>query len=350
VNELARSSSPHLLPVAPRVAIATRVAMMADLPFLDALQKQHSKALGFFPRAQMEGYVQNGWVLVAEPSTEYSVPSTEAKPLGYVISRDRYLKRDELGVVYQLCVVPGHQRGLIGASLIRAVFERSAYGCKLYCCWCAQDLAANHFWESLGFVPIAFRAGSTGKRRVHIFWQRRINVDDVSTAYWYPFQTNAGAIREDRLVFPIPPGTHWTEVQAIALPPQTDMPALDAPRRKAARKAQTERPKPPVGMEMRRLRFAPPSTPPDTAKKPTPQRVNKPTGPERSRRKIDPVLAAKARELRDRCLERLNGSPDALPAPAARYEVSRAVASSSSIPLIATQATIPPRHALGTAA
>src|SRR4030095_2802680 len=99
------------------------------------------------------------------------------------------------------------------------------YGCKLYGCACAQDLPANHFWESLGFVPIAFRAGSTGKKRVHIFWQRRIDADmeEKATSYWYLFQTNAGAIREDRIVFPIPPGVHWRdirppEVRAVAVP------------------------------------------------------------------------------------------------------------------------------------
>jgi GNAT superfamily N-acetyltransferase len=90
--------------------------------------------------------------MIAEDATMHA-------PLGYCASRDRYLKRDELGVIYQLCVAPGVQRKLVGASLIKAVFERSAYGCRLYCCWCAQDLAANYFWESLGFVPIAFRAG-----------------------------------------------------------------------------------------------------------------------------------------------------------------------------------------------
>src|SRR5687768_8797363 len=114
--------------------------------------------------------------------------STTEERLGYIIARDRYLKRDELGVVYQLNVVPDQQRRLIGAHLVRSVFERAAYGCRLFCCWCAQDLAANRFWESLGFIPLAFRAGSTGKRRVHIFWQRRIVADDVATPYWYPFQ------------------------------------------------------------------------------------------------------------------------------------------------------------------
>jgi hypothetical protein len=44
--------------------------------------------------------------------------------------------------------------------LVQAMFERAAYGCKLFCCWCAQDLAANYFWESIGFVPLAFRTGS----------------------------------------------------------------------------------------------------------------------------------------------------------------------------------------------
>jgi len=67
---------------APRVAIVVRPAVMGDLPFLDALQKQHNKALGFFPRAQMEGYVSNGWVLIAEDAAT-------KQPLGYCASRDR---------------------------------------------------------------------------------------------------------------------------------------------------------------------------------------------------------------------------------------------------------------------
>src|SRR3954466_1591917 len=226
MSELTTSTSsivmPLMLPAAlpqPRVPIAIRVATLADLPAIDALQKQHHKQLGFFPRAQMEGYLRNQWVLVAEDAATRRV-------IGYVASRDRYLKRDELGVIYQLCVSPGEQRKLVAAALVREVFARSAYGCKLYCCWCAQDLEANRFWESMGFVPIAFRAGgkqkknpSTGLRagRVHIFWQKRIVEGDEQTKWWYPSQTNQGAIREDRLVFPIPPGVHWKDVEAVAV-------------------------------------------------------------------------------------------------------------------------------------
>src|SRR5688500_4756955 len=224
----------------PKCDVAIRVATMEDLPALDALQKRHNRALGYFPTKQFEGYIAMGGVLVAEeenagvrvgvgvrvrpeeepaPDHTHTLNPTLTRPLlGYVISRDRYLKRDELGVIYQLCVNPGAQRKLVGATLVKEVFARSAYGCRLYCCWCAQDLEANHFWESLGFVPIAFRAGSSGKRRVHIFWQKRIVEGDAETRWWYPFQTNSGAIRQDRIVFPIPPGTHWTEVKAVAIP------------------------------------------------------------------------------------------------------------------------------------
>ena len=59
-----------------RCPIATRAATMDDLPFLDGMQKQHSKALGYFPTKQFEGYIEMGGVLVASLSTEYSVPST----------------------------------------------------------------------------------------------------------------------------------------------------------------------------------------------------------------------------------------------------------------------------------
>jgi hypothetical protein len=73
-------------------------------------------------------------------------------------------------MLYQLNVLPLRQRHLIGATLVKATFERAAYGCKLFSCWCAQDIQANYFWEAMGFVPLAYRAGSEKKSRMHIFW------------------------------------------------------------------------------------------------------------------------------------------------------------------------------------
>src|SRR5205809_1470998 len=110
----------------PKVPIAIRLATMNDFPAIDALQKKFNKALSFFPNEQFQGYIKIDGIRVAE---------TDGAVVGYVISRDRYLKRDELGVIYQLCVASGAHRRLIGAALVREVFERSAYGCKLYCLW-----------------------------------------------------------------------------------------------------------------------------------------------------------------------------------------------------------------------
>ena len=81
------------------------------------------------------------------------------------------------------------------------MFDRAGWRCKLFCCWCAQDIEANRFWESLGFVALAFRAESRQKRRVHIFWQRRIRAGDMTTPWWFPSPTSSGSIRQDRLVF-----------------------------------------------------------------------------------------------------------------------------------------------------
>src|SRR5262249_7365845 len=160
------------------------------VPFIDNLQKMHSHMVGWMPRKQLEGKIGAGHVLIAgeKRSTDFtdctdsegqSVRSAQsvdqsASLLGYCIAQDQYIGRDDVGVIYQLNVLPLKQRNLIGAMLIKAVFERAAYGCELFCLWCAQDIQANFFWEAIGFVPLAFRTGSASKQRTHVFWQRRI--------------------------------------------------------------------------------------------------------------------------------------------------------------------------------
>src|SRR5262245_9223224 len=92
----ARASSELVVPV-PRVAIEIRVATLADVPFMDGLQKKYGKALGYFPTKQFEGYVGSGGVLIAEEkrtaddadsadkNLNSSVPSVQSvvKSLGY---------------------------------------------------------------------------------------------------------------------------------------------------------------------------------------------------------------------------------------------------------------------------
>ena len=388
VRDLAPRPTAIPLPTPRRGGVHIRPATLADLPFIDALQKQTSKAVGFMPRAQLEGKVNRHEVLVAEgggsegrgtwaeagpetrltssgsavcphptsPAPTSPAPTSPTSPLGYLIGSDRYFKRDDVGVIYQIGVIEGERRGLVAATLLRAQFDRSAYGCRLYCCWCAQDLPANRFWEAMGFVPLAFRTGSAtrgskGSGRTHIFWQKRIRPGDETSDWWFPSTTNGGALRGDRIVLPIPPGVHWSDTMPVILPEAAeDEPAAlpePKPRRTSRKKAEPEADDSPkvVGpnfndlgrlrlerarieqrvrqgelpasalteaMEAERQASAPPPSPAKKAKKPRPKPA----------KKADPRHVALARELRDKWLEQANAEPGLL-LPRGKYDVSR---------------------------
>ena len=314
---------------APRVPIVVRPAVMSDLPFIDRLQKLHSKQVGWMPTRQLEGKIAAGHVIVAEENDKvtrgqgdkvkenlppcHPVTPSPCHLLGYCIGHDQYFKRDDVGIIYQLNVAPGSQRKLVGAMLLKAQFDRSAYGCRLYCCWCAQDIEANRFWESMGFVPLAFRAGSEKKRRVHIFWCKRIRQGDTSTPWWFPSETKGGSMMEDRLVFPIPPGTHWSDAKPIVLPRHTQ------PRQIEDRSSTKKKPASTAILARRPLcgglMFAPAVA-----------TVERPKREAKKKEKIrnDPKFVAAARELRDRWLEKVNEEP-ALLAAGGKYELSRAL-------------------------
>ncbi|HEX3357504.1 MAG TPA: GNAT family N-acetyltransferase [Tepidisphaeraceae bacterium] len=334
----------QIIPI-PRVGVSVRAATMSDLPFIDGLQKMHTKMVGWMPTKALEGKVRLGHVLVAEERSEVRDQKSEnayltsdlrpltSVPVGYCIGNDQYFKRDDVGIIYQMNVAPGKQRGFVGATLVKAMFERAAWGCKLFCCWCAQDIAANHFWESLGFVPLAFRTGSRGKgakggARVHIFWQRRIREGDTTTPYWFPSQTSSGAIREDRLVLPIPPGVHWSDAKPVILPGEEST-KLEARNSKQIATTRERVPRSKIQNERAPVKalggwgFVPPK--PDKsrrAERKTTERVPRP------KVKNDPRLIAAARELRDCWLEKAN-SDGLLLESRGKYEVSRPIETDS---------------------
>jgi len=211
------------------------------------------------------------------------------------------------------------------------MFDRAADRCRLFCRWCAQDIEANYFWESLGFVPLAFRSGSAKKSRMHIFWQRRILAGDANTPYWFPSQTTSGSIREDRLVLPISPGTHWSDAKPIVLPalsavegPASGMggsPMVLKQNERHGRAARASKKLPaikPSAIMSGGLRFAAPK---EAAIGPNPKPKREP----KQKVKNDPRLVAAARELRDRWLARVNANPSVLLA-SAKYDVSKALA------------------------
>jgi hypothetical protein len=258
-------------------------------------------------------------------------PMPREERVGYCIGTDQYFKRDDVGIIYQMNVATEYQRSLVGATLVKAMFDRAAYGCRLFCCWCAQDIEANRFWESLGFMPIAFRAGSRGKGRVHIFWQRRIRQGDTTTPLWFPSTTSGGSIREDRLVFPIPPGVHWSDELPRILPtagvPGAGVLTAGAPgeaqkligqQAKRARRAggvKSEPPKPPRALWFTVADLPAPATKPKRQARRPSQRAPK--------QKNHPAHVAAARELRDRWLEHVNEGLKVLGAGRGKYDLTR---------------------------
>ncbi len=191
------------------INLHVRPATSADIDWIDALQRPESKSLGFMFRGTLEGKIAKHEVLIGEMGGER---------VGYVIASNKYFKREDLGVVYQMNVVPEHRRSLVATSLLRALFDSWPRGVKLCCCWCAQDLKANEFWEAMGFVPLAYRGGSAKKSRTHIFWQKRLYAGDVTTPWWFPSMTQGGAIGADRVVLPIPDDQHWSDARPVIFP------------------------------------------------------------------------------------------------------------------------------------
>jgi hypothetical protein len=198
----------------------------------------------------------------------------------------------------------------------------------------------------MNFVPLAFRAGSEGKKRIHIFWERRVRVDDTETPYWYPCATNAGSLRADRVVLPIPPGKNWCDAMPILLPdvpverPADAKPALPgkAVRVQTGARRRGKRVRP--SMASHGLRFsvaaAPQAPLAATAGEGKTTRKKMAAG----RLRFDPKHIAAARELRDRYLEEVNSGRLELSA-RGKYDVGRSMESATEDVRLVT-APLPP--------
>lgn len=404
LTSMNRDELQPLQPVEPRIDFTIRTATLDDFEWIDAMQKAESDKLGFLMKMAIEKRIEQGNVLVAVATRSeqgivnnqqerqdsgstvngllFPPHSAEGGPLGYCIAIDRYMKQDHVGQFVQLNVPPAFRRSLVGAALVKATFEKAAYGVKLYGLWCRQDLKANYFWQSLGFVPLAFRASGQSNRpqnskkpwdprkQVHIYWQRRVREGDTETAHWFPFETSGGMMAESRVVLPIPLDEGWEEAKPVVLPgaerraqevllleadqdakAEADQAALAAKRKEARQAAKEAKrladgPKRVHGVEISGGGAGVPmgfDLPPEAkaqqvaeqkaaaaaAKKERIKQEKREAkkAAKRARRKTDPEMLAFSRELRDRWQEAVAaGTPGAgllLERQAGKYDVGR---------------------------
>jgi hypothetical protein len=123
-------------------------------------------------------------------------------------------------------------------------------------------------------------------------------------------------VKENRIVLPIPPGTHWSDAKPLVvpgLPRQEEKPALPSGEKKRGKGAPAPRKR---LTNAGGLWFAPRQSAAASHEKPKRQKPQK--------QRNDPQYIAMARELRDKFLEQVN-SGLFLPAGGAKgkYEVSR---------------------------
>lgn len=310
-----------------------RKATMHDYEFIEQMQRHFSNELGFSYRAIIHKRLAAGMMDVAVDS--------KGVHMGFIHGNYAYGGQEQLAIVFQLAVVELFHRRLVGACLLHNFMKAAPWGNRLICCWCAQDLPANRFWEGMGFLPIAFRTGSRQRKRIHIFWQRRTRPQDTVTPLWYPKGTQGGQIAEGRVILPIPVGHSWKEDLPSLLPAEysSNVPLLanGMPDPIAIKRTRKTLPGVDVPPQERLLlikrRSAAFCTPGEgeiivmaggrMRKRKRPGWVAPPKDERevKKRRKITDEHRDASRELRDRYLEALNEHP---PTGSTKYNISRA--------------------------
>jgi GNAT superfamily N-acetyltransferase len=76
---------------------------------------------------------------------------------------------------------------LHGRALVDAIKQEGARrGCCRVELWCAVDLAANLFWQALGFTQVCWRWGRAKRGRRHWLWRLPITPHDQPRAATVP--------------------------------------------------------------------------------------------------------------------------------------------------------------------
>lgn len=141
-----------------------RVATLNDLRFVRDLQARNSNLVGFLPSLALLRYVTAGHVLLA---------ALDRQPVAYLLGRPALAWQPLLRSITQICVAEtcrrsGIARLLIARTITDAIGQSQA---GIQAC-CRQDLEANAFWASEGFVKICYMAPQNARNCDVICWRK----------------------------------------------------------------------------------------------------------------------------------------------------------------------------------
>lgn len=189
--------------IAPTISV--RKATLADLTYIDSLQRKFSREVGFWPKQALEGYIQKHVVTIA---------LINGSPAAYLLGRDTCEFEPTQARVYQTAVQMDTRHLAVGRALVEAYCSQLPDSAHTVALFCAQDIEANLFWEALGFTAIGFRDGSRQKGRLHILWERTTRPEDDPLFPAVPDETSGGMMREKRIITPLKPGQNWRDVRS----------------------------------------------------------------------------------------------------------------------------------------
>lgn len=126
--------------------------------YVSDLAKKNSEALSFIPFPKLKAYAERGQLLIETENED---------PCGFLVWGWGFpvLK------IYQACIQHDARLQEHGINLVYRLIEiATARNCVAISLWCADDLEANQFWKSAGFIFTGQREEGKRRGRKHNHW------------------------------------------------------------------------------------------------------------------------------------------------------------------------------------
>lgn len=142
--------------------ITVRLATDKDITYIDHLQRLNAESLSFYPKCVFEREIEAGRILLALVNNAHA---------GYLyhgaLSRD--LK------IHQACIEYDLRGQAYGAELVKNLeSSASICGCNAITLRCGSDIAANGFWQAMGFDCVAITPGGVRRMRDINNWRKNL--------------------------------------------------------------------------------------------------------------------------------------------------------------------------------
>jgi len=146
-------------------AITLSAASMSDLSYIDYLQRKNAEELSFYPMSVFEREIGNARIILARLNDE---------PAGYLYHGS--LSSSVLKI-HQACIEYDLRGYLYGSALVNWLIDLARVSnCDEISLRCGSDIAANGFWQAMGFHCISVTPG--GARRMRDINQWRYSLKE----------------------------------------------------------------------------------------------------------------------------------------------------------------------------